>query len=50
MATVMPPSLVPLIASGVLSASGGGYTALFVVAALLVALGACAIRPVRGVR
>lgn len=49
-ANVMPQSLMPVVASGVLSASGGIYTALFVVAAVLAALGAWAIQPVRGVR
>ncbi|PWK92138.1 MFS transporter [Fulvimonas soli] len=49
-ATVMPQSLMPAVASGVLAASGGRYTVLFVVAAILVALGAWAIQPVRGVR
>ena len=49
-ANVMPQSLMPAVAPGILAASGGSYTALFVVAAILVALGACAILPVRGVR
>ena len=49
-ATVMPQSLVPALASAVLAASGGTYAVLFVVAAALVVLGAWAIRPVRGVR
>jgi MFS family permease len=49
-ANVMPQSLMPVVASCVLSASGGIYTALFVVAAVLVASGAWAIQPVRGVR
>ena len=49
-ASVLPQSLMPAIAPLILSASGGSYTVLFVVAAVLVALGAWAIVPVRGVR
>jgi MFS family permease len=49
-ANVMPQSLMPAVAPAILLASGGSYVALFVVAALLVALGAWAIVPVRGVR
>jgi MFS family permease len=49
-ANVLPQSLMPAIAPGILFASGGSYTALFVMAAILVALGAWAIGPVRGVR
>ena len=49
-ASVMPQSLMPAVASGVLFASGQNYAALFVVAAVLVALGAWAIQPVRGAR
>jgi MFS family permease len=49
-ASVLPQSLMPAIAPGILSASGGSYAVLFVVAAILVALGAWAILPVRGVR
>jgi MFS family permease len=49
-ASVLPQSLMPAIAPVILSASGGSYAALFVVAAILVALGAWAILPVRGVR
>lgn len=49
-ASVMPQSLMPAIAPGILLASGGSYTALFAVAAVLVALGAWAILPVRGAR
>jgi MFS family permease len=49
-ANVLPQSLMPAIAPGILFASGGSYTVLFVMAALPVALGAWAIRPVRGVR
>ena len=48
-ASVLPQSLLPAVAPGILSAGGGSYTALFVVAAVLVALGAWAILPVRGV-
>ncbi|MBE1162020.1 MFS transporter [Dyella sp. 7MK23] len=49
-ANVMPQSLMPAIAPGILWMSGGNYAALFVVAAALVALSAWAILPVRGVR
>jgi MFS family permease len=49
-ANVMPQSLMPAVAQGILLASGGSYTVLFVVSAILVALGAWAILPVRGVR
>jgi MFS family permease len=48
-ANVLPQSLMPAIAPGILLVSGGSYTTLFVIAAVLVALGAWAIRPVRGV-
>jgi len=48
-ANVMPQSLMPAIAPGILLASGGNYAALFVVAAILVALSAWAILPVRSV-
>jgi MFS family permease len=49
-ANVMPQSLMPAIASGVLATSGGTYKVLFVMAAILVALGAWAVQPVRGAR
>lgn len=49
-ANVMPQSLMPAIAPAILVASGGNYAALFVVAAILVALGAWAILPVRELR
>ena len=49
-ASVLPQLLMPAIAPGILSASGGSYAALFAVAAVLVVLGAWAILPVRGVR
>ena len=49
-ASVLPQSLMPAVAPGILSVSGGSYAVLFVVAAILVALGAWAILPVRGVR
>jgi len=49
-ASVMPQSLMPAIAPGILQASEGSYSTLFAVAALFVALGAWAILPVRGVR
>ena len=49
-ATVLPQSLMPAIGPGILLASGGSYTALFVIAAALATLGAWAIRPVRLVR
>lgn len=48
-ANVMPQSLMPAVAPGILLASGGSYTALFVVAAMLVATSALAILRVRGV-
>jgi MFS family permease len=48
-ANVMPQSLMPAVAPGILLASGGSYTALFVVAAMLVAMSAWAILRVRGV-
>ncbi|MEO8987810.1 MAG: MFS transporter [Rhodanobacter sp.] len=49
-ASVMPQSLVPALAPAILIATHGTYTTLFVIAAGLVALGAWAIQPVRGVR
>lgn len=49
-ANVMPQCLMPAIAPGILLMSGGSYVALFVVAAVFVALSAWAILPVRGVR
>lgn len=49
-ASVMPQSVMPVVASGVLFASRQSYAALFAVAAMLAALGAWAIQPVRGVR
>ena len=49
-ASVLPQLLMPAIAPGILAMSGGSYTALFVIAATLVALGAWTILPVRGVR
>lgn len=49
-ANVMPQCLMPAIAPGILLMSGGSYVALFIVAAVLVALSAWAILPVRGVR
>ena len=49
-ASVMPQSLMPAVAPAILLASGGSYTVLFVVAAILVTLSAWAILPVRGVR
>ncbi|WP_426663546.1 MFS transporter [Rhodanobacter aciditrophus] len=49
-ASVLPQSLMPAVAPGILLASGGSYEALFVAAAVLVALGAWAILPVQGVR
>lgn len=49
-ANVLPQSLMPAVAPGILWLSGGSYAALFVVAAILVALGAWAVLPVRGVR
>ncbi|MEU3403646.1 MFS transporter [Streptomyces sp. NPDC006670] len=44
-----PQIVAPLVASVVVSVSGG-YTALFVVAAALAVAGALAVRPIRGVR
>ncbi|MEU8460452.1 MFS transporter [Streptomyces sp. NPDC029003] len=44
-----PQIVAPFIASLVVSVSGG-YTALFVVAAVLAVAGALAVRPIRGVR
>lgn len=49
-ASVLPQSLMPALAPAVLYASGGMYSPLFIIAAILVALGAWAIQPVRGVR
>nr|WP_255682973.1 MFS transporter [Dyella sp. 2HG41-7] len=49
-ASVLPQSLMPAIAPGILWASGGSFATLFAVAAVLVALSAWTIRPVRGVR
>ena len=49
-ASVLPQLLMPAVAPGILAASGGSYAALFAVAAILAALGAWAILPVRGVR
>jgi MFS family permease len=49
-ANVMPQSLMPAVAPGILLLSGGSYAGLFVVAAVLVALSARAILAVRGVR
>ncbi|HUB91389.1 MAG TPA: MFS transporter [Dyella sp.] len=49
-ANVMPQSLMPAVAPAILLASDGSYAVLFVVAAMLVALSAWAIVPVRGVR
>jgi len=49
-ASVLPQLLMPAIAPGILAVSGGSFTALFVMAAILVALGAWTILPVRGVR
>lgn len=49
-ANVMPQSLMPALAPGILLVSGGSYAALFVVAAILVVLSAWAILPMRGVR
>ncbi|MEP6938773.1 MAG: MFS transporter [Rudaea sp.] len=48
-ASALPQSLAPALAAVVLSA-GGGYTLLFIGAALFAALSALAIRPVGGVR
>lgn len=50
MASVLPQLLMPAIAPGILALSGGSYTVLFTLAAVLVALGSWAILPVRGVR
>ncbi|WP_221890467.1 MFS transporter, partial [Streptomyces sp. WAC07061] len=44
-----PQIVAPFVASVVVSVSGG-YTALFVVAAVLAVAGALAVRPIRGVR
>ncbi|MEU9701565.1 MFS transporter [Streptomyces sp. NPDC047981] len=44
-----PQIVAPFVASVIVSLSGG-YTALFVVAAVLSVLGALAVRPIRGVR
>lgn len=49
-ANVMPQSLMPAVAPGILLASDGSYAVLFVVAAALVALSGWAILPVRGVK
>ncbi|BFI97002.1 MAG: MFS transporter [Rhodanobacter sp.] len=49
-ASVMPQSLMPAIAPVILRLGDGSYSVLFAVAAALVALGAWAILPVRGVR
>jgi MFS family permease len=49
-ASVLPQLLMPAIAPAILALSGGSYTGLFVIAAILVALGASTILPVRGVR
>ncbi|MDE3071696.1 MAG: MFS transporter [Pseudomonadota bacterium] len=49
-ASVLPQLLMPAIAPIILAMSGGSFTALFVMAAILVALGAWTILPVRGVR
>lgn len=49
-ASVLPQLLMPAIAPSILAASGGSYATLFVLAALLVALGAWTILAVRGVR
>lgn len=49
-ANVLPQSLMPAIAPAILAAGGGSYARLFVAAAILVALGAAAILPVRGTR
>ncbi|MFE7582576.1 MFS transporter [Streptomyces gardneri] len=45
-----PQIIAPFVASLIVSLSGGGYTALFLVAAVLSVLGALAVRPIRGVR
>lgn len=44
-----PQIIAPFIASVIVSVSGG-YTALFVVAAVLAVAGALAVKPIRGVR
>ncbi|MFF9012951.1 MFS transporter [Streptomyces sp. NPDC014870] len=44
-----PQIVAPFVASVIVSLSGG-YTALFVIAAVLSVLGALAVRPIRGVR
>lgn len=49
-ASVLPQALMPALAPAILLASAGSYAVLFVVAAVLSALGAWAIQPVRGVR
>ncbi|WP_329741595.1 MFS transporter [Dyella sp. A6] len=49
-ASVLPQLLMPVVAPGILSVSGGSYASLFAVAAVLAVLGAWAILPVRGVR
>ncbi len=49
-ASALPQLLMPAIAPGILAVSDGSYTALFVLAAILVALGAWTILAVRGVR
>lgn len=49
-ASVLPQLLMPAVAPSILAVSGGSYTALFVLAAVLVVLGAWTILPVRGVR
>lgn len=49
-ANVMPQSLMPAVAQGILLASGESYAVLFFVAAIFVALSAWAILPVHGVR
>jgi MFS family permease len=49
-ASVLPQSLLPAVAPGILSMSGGSYAVLFAVAATLAACGAWAILPVRGAR
>jgi MFS family permease len=49
-AAVLPQFLMPALTPAVLGASHGSYTVLFVICAGLVALGAWAIRPVRGAR
>lgn len=50
MASVLPQLLMPALALGILALSGGSYTSLFTIAAILVAFGSWAIVPVRGVR